>query len=502
MTPRGMEGQSTGLDTVARRNVLAPNAVVINPYLIAIGVVYVVLSWIHLPSSIWIRSLFVCFLVWRMQPDIIIPMLLASLQIRLQLGGLEDYDAAQDMASQLTGFEQYAFAVPCVLYAMRTFFAVISARSARRDTFPFWLYGLYLFALPLVLASAVAAYGEPAWTAAVRSYSMVSLYFYGLLLPPCRDREMDRLASAFAFVLTIILLGKLFLGLHTRQIWLLMPFIAACLPLMILRRSSILGSLAALMSSSLAFVVAANATFTILLQWLCGTFSGIGASLLRKPSARSVFASCLLGFLLVVNPAFMLFAAVYHDPSKDTFLMTKDMDSSTGRAVMKILCDRGPIWWGALVELYERPTLCAVAMPKFWVVSLGKGMMWPYIAHNIILDNLLRFGMVAGPIVLMVLLHMSFVARNAIANYDNASVNALAITVISNVLLGGITLPYILNERESEYFLMTAGLLGYYARRKVDSRADLAPNDHVRVGGAGMAALACSHAASSEQPYP
>jgi hypothetical protein len=38
--------------------------------------------------------------------------------------------------------------------------------------------------------------------------------------------------------------------------------------------------------------------------------------------------------------------------------------------------------------------------------------------------------------------------------------------VISNILLGGATLPYVLNDRESEHLLMTAGLLGLYGGRQ------------------------------------
>ena len=42
----------------------------------------------------------------------------------------------------------------------------------------------------------------------------------------------------------------------------------------------------------------------------------------------------------------------------------------------------------------------------------------------------------------------------------------LGLAVISNIILGGATLPYMLNERAAEHIYMAAGLLGVYGLRR------------------------------------
>ena len=100
------------------------------------------------------------------------------------------------------------------------------------------------------------------------------------------------------------------------------------------------------------------------------------------------------------------------------------------------------------------------------MVSHGKETEWKFSTHNIILDPLLRLGVVAGPILLLVLCHAVLVARNAIAWDGSTGVTILALAVMSNIVLGGATLPYMLNDRESEHMMMTAGLLGAYGIRR------------------------------------
>ena len=86
------------------------------------------------------------------------------------------------------------------------------------------------------------------------------------------------------------------------------------------------------------------------------------------------------------------------------------------------------------------------------------------------LDPLLRLGLVAGPIVLLILVHAVLVARNAVASNASIGVVVLGLAVISNIVLGGATLPYILNDREAEHIVMTAGLLGVYGSRRSSVR--------------------------------
>ena len=117
---------------------------------------------------------------------------------------------------------------------------------------------------------------------------------------------------------------------------------------------------------------------------------------------------------------------------------------------------------------------------SYVVNSHGKEALWPYSTHNIILDPLLRLGPIAGSILLLVLVHACLVARNAMGNDAHVAVGALGVMVVSNILLGGATLPYVLNDRESEHLLMTAGLLGLYGGRQaaaglVSRRSPAAP---------------------------
>ena len=447
----------------------ASSASVINPYLIAIGILYIAWSWVHLPSSIWMRSIFVCYLVWRMQPDVILPMLLSSIQLKVQLGGLEDMAALEGVASQLTGFEQYAFSVPAILYGVRTFFAVLSVRSARRDAFPFVLFGLYLLGAPFVLTGTVWCWGEVGWTQLVRTYSFLALYFYGCLLPRISYREIDRLVTGLAIVGGIILLLAIFARLHSRQVGLLMPLIGALAPLVVFRRPGLLICVAACVNSFVGFTYGVSATFTILLEWVAGTVLGTSIAWAKSPSLRRFVAGAIFWSLLAINVSFMLYAAVNHDPTLEGFVKMRESDSSRSRIWFKLLNDRGPLWWGAMNEIYEHPTVCGLAQPSFMIAALGKNEMWPYSTHNIILDPLLRFGVVVGPIILLLFICATATARRALAHDSHSGVQVLAIAILSNVLIGGITLPYVLNEREGEYLLMIAGLLTAYTEKPTGS---------------------------------
>ena len=241
---------------------------VINWYLIALGIVYVVWSWVHLPSSIWARSLFVCYLIWRMKPDIIIPFVLTCAQLRLQIGGGDSFDDVQAMTQQMTGFEQYAFMVPCVLYAIRTFVAAVSVRVARRAEFPFWLYNLYLVGMLFVLVGAISAYGKPGWTAGVRDYCVVGLYFYGLLMPACSKQQLLQLAAGFAIVGMVTVLGNLLVGFHSRQLWVLLPIAGSFAPLLLLRGGRRLQCVMAASYFVAGVVLAVKGTCTVLILWL------------------------------------------------------------------------------------------------------------------------------------------------------------------------------------------------------------------------------------------
>ena len=368
---------------------------------------------------------------------------------------------------QMTGFEQYAFMIPCVLYAIRTFFAAVSARVVRRIDFPFWLYSLYLLGMPFVIAGAIAAYGNPGWTAGVRDYCVVGLYFYGLLMPACSKRQLLQLAMGFSTLGLLTVLGNLLVGYHNRQLWVLLPIAGSFAPLLILGREQLLRCFLAAVYSLLGFVFAANATFTVLLLWSWNMIAGVCLGLARWRAFRWAMVSGLTYGLVALTLGLFFYAAFTHDPSRDLFETIRAGQGTTyDRMTFKLRSDRGPIWWGAMVELTENPTFCGNPSPVFRIRSFGKESMWPYSTHSILLDPLLRLGLVAGPILLLILLNVVNVSRNAIATEIDVGVTVLGLAVISNIVLGGATLPYMLNERAAEHIYMAAGLLGVYGIRR------------------------------------
>lgn len=446
---------------------------VINWYLIALAMIYVVWSWVHLPSSIWARSLLACYLIWRMKPDVIIPYMLTGVQLLLHLrGGLESLDGfggAEDLARSLTGYEQYAFTLPCVLYAVRTFVAAVSANAPRRTEFPFWLYFLYLVGMLFVLAGAILASGKGGWTAGIRCYCLVSLYFYGLLLPAMSPRQFTKLAVGFGVFGMVVLLTNMLVGFRSRQLWLLLPLAGSFAPILLFRGASLGALIAASIFSAMGLVSAINATFTVLLQWVWNAIAGVCLGPFRAQAVRGTMASSLTYSLFVCSLGLLFYGAFAHDPTRDAMQVSRS-GSTLDKINYKLTGDRGPIWWGAMRELSENPTMCGRPTWEFPIVSHGKDAAWPFSTHNIVLDPLLRLGMVAGPIVLLILVHAVLVARNAVASNASIGVVVLGLAVISNIVLGGATLPYILNDREAEHIVMTAGLLGVYGIRRSSGR--------------------------------
>jgi len=443
------------------------DGIIFNPTLIVVGIIYVAWSWVHLPSSIWVRCLFACYLIWRMKPDVIIPFVLSCVQLRIQLGGRGSFDDVQDMAMQMTGYEQYAFILPCLMYAVRTFVAALSVRVARRSQFPFWLYNVYLFGMLFVIVGAMSAYGKPGWTAGVRDYCVVGLYFYGLLMPACSKRQLMQLVTGFVVLGMLTVLAHLLIGYHSRQLWVLLPIAGSFAPLVILGRGSLWHCCMAVSYSVAGVLFAVEATFTLVLLWIWNTIAGICLGPFGRKTLRWAVVTGLTYALLVMTLGMFFYAAIAHDPTREIYETIRGGQGSTyDRMTFKLLSDRGPIWWGAMRELSENPTLCGNPAPQFTIRSLNKEAMWPYSTHSILMDPPLRLGLVAGPIVLLILVHTAMVARNAVARETDIGVAVLGLAVISNIILGGATLPYMLNERAAEHIYMAAGLLGVYGLRR------------------------------------
>jgi hypothetical protein len=441
---------------------------IFNPMLIAMAIIYVIWSWVHLPSSIWVRSVFACYLIWRMKPDVILPFVLTCAQLRIQVGESGGLDDIQSMAQQMTGFEQYAFIIPCILYFIRTFFAAMSARVARRAQFPFWLYSLYFFGMLFVVVGAISAYGTSGWTAGVRDYCVVGLYFYGLLMPGCSREQLMQAVLGFTIIGLLTVSANLLVGFQSRQLWVLLPVAGSFAPLLFVSGGRMLRYVVATLYFVLGGVFAVKATFTLVLLWIWNAIAGISLGVLGIPSARRGITSSLTYGLLATTIFMFFFGALTHDPTKELLVAGQSAEVWTtyDKMIYKLRGDRGTIWWGAMLEVANNPTLCGIPSPKFHVRAHNKDTIWTFSTHSILMDPLLRLGVVAGPILLLVLVHAVMVAKNAVTIERDVGIAVLGLAVISNIVLGGATLPYMLNERAAEHMLMVAGLLGVYGMRK------------------------------------
>ena len=219
--------------------------------------------------------------------------------------------------------------------------------------------------------------------------------------------------------------------------------------------------------SLVGLVFATKATFTLVLLWVWNMIAGLSLGLFGRNSLRWAVVTGLICALITVTLSMLFYAALWHDPTRDVFEAVRGGQGTTfDKMRFKLLSDRGPIWWGAMRALAENPTLCGVPAPEFMIRSLGKEQVWPYSTHSIILDPLLRYGLVAGPILILILGHAVLIARNAIVREADVAVAVLGFAVISNNVLGGATLPYMLHERSAEAMHMVAGLLAVYGFRR------------------------------------
>jgi hypothetical protein len=357
-----------------------------NPLLLAVAGIYLAWSWIHLPTSIWFRFIFACVLIWRMKPDIIIPYMLSCLQLSLNFSGrsvFSDMEAAQveRFSQALTGYESYAFAIPCVLFAVRTFLEAVNASNTRRVAFPWMLYGLYLFGSIFVILGALYTAGTNGWTTGLRMYCMVGLYFYGLLMPACSPKELTKIACAMLVGGSVMCVTAVLAPFHTRQLFVLLPFCPAAIPwIPSLPLTASTSGLAAI-PATLVFIK--NSTFTMA---MISIWSGLVGFLMwisgrRRRRRRVVIFSATISALLV-SVAFVGYAAAFHDPGKRD---THNEDTQYERLKFKLTGDRGPIWFGVMRDLVVRPNILAISNRTIPIVTHGEEVDWPFSAHNIFL---------------------------------------------------------------------------------------------------------------------
>ena len=443
-----------GWPTVRPRQAAVARDRALNPYLIALALIYLAWSYFHLSSSIWVRFLFASYLILRMRPDIIIPYAISCMQLRLSLSLGDGFGAGlEDVYAGLTGYESYAFSLPPVLMAVRTVIAMFDAR-VNRAAFPTGVGIAWLLAGLLVIAGAIYAksfgYG---WTASVRMYAVVGSALYGMLMPRLDQRELTRLGGSLAFMGAVLSLSALY-GIYSSQLLFLLGPVAGVWGMSgVLSRTKPIRSAVELAVSG-AFCVFCS-TFMLMLTWVWCAIAGFiqqAAARSRREPYKRIHAFVLVSFLCCVTVFTMGFVLHVEDKAESD-------QSVIGRLESKLYKDRGPLWVGFVRSMYEEPMFLPVPGRAFNIRSFGKDTLWRFGPHNLILELLRQMGLIVGPICIAVLAALVIRLSKVMAYDPNRGARAIATAAISAVMIGGVTLPFVLADRQGEIILMAAGLV-------------------------------------------
>lgn len=433
---------------------------VVNPELIAAALVYLAWSYFALASSIWARFFLLCYLIVRMKPDTIIPILLTCVQVRLLLipsvlgKGMED--PLTDVYESLTGYEAYTFSLPPVLFMARAFFAFWErGRLNSSSGFPRTLFWLWWAGLPLVIAGALIALPSGrGWTGGLRSYCVVGTCFFGMLMTPLSLQGLRRLVAALAVLALILFATASFTLVNTRLLFVLAPIAAAYGYFAIRgfedRRQPIFG--AALLVASAYYCIEVG-TITQKSIWIGALACAIVARPFALGKARSAALLRSLCFAITVACVLVFSYAIAMNVAERLELKTDFLS----KVHWKMIADRGPIWFGALKLLNEDPAIITVPNRPYMCESQGLKYMWKTHTHNLELDCLREFGVVAGCIAIVVILGFTASMLQRFGKYGSTPAAILTIALFSNVVVGGLTLPFMISDRQAEPMLIAAG---------------------------------------------
>lgn len=457
--------------TVGPRRTADRTESVVNPVLIGLALVYLVWSYYALASSIWARSLFACYLVLRMKPDIIIPYCLSCLQLRLNLSQRGDDlldQGLEDVFQSLTGFESYAFTIVPILFALRMLFTVLSGRVAWRD-FPLGLFLLWAFGGPFVVAGAWYARDlGGGWTSGIRIYCVISTFFYGLLLPRVNQKQMDRLVGGLSLIAFVLLILSVFGGFKSQLRFVLFPLAIGWATSGVLTGRSLVYSAAVL---AFASVNALTTTLMVRMNWLWSIIAGV-VEWMSPPGVRgsgSRNRALILGTIVACQALFVI-GVLFCQTERSEYA-----PGFWGRVELKLVGDRGPIWLATIKHLTEEATLLAIPGRPYMVRNFGVEALWRFGPHNLVLEVLRQLGMVAGPVSIMLLLAMVLKCGTVIVNQGGAGSRAIASAVICCIVVGGTTLGYVLGDRQGEVIFMLAGAVIANSRTR---RQDAAVRGH------------------------
>jgi hypothetical protein len=438
---------------------------VINPYLIAFASIYLVWSYVHLASSIWVRAAFACFLIIRMKPDIIVPMMLSCLQLRLavlapgMLEGQVPGSGLEDVYESLTGYEAYAFTVPAVLMPVRAFYAAITG-GANGKRFPWPLYVVWSIVSVLVIAGALYTQETGrGWTTGLRTYSMVSCCFYGMLMPVIAPREFEKLAYAFSVISIPVFIAGVNKLLYTRLCFVLAPVAASLSVILLRRRVSVILSLCVLITSASFCIsidnVTSAGTFTTACVWIWSVLMALTVSdTSRRNSKPFIRADYAIVVTAVVVFGLLIAGINAKVPEKVAYT-----ESLLQRFSVKLFADRGPIWAASWKFAVDEGTWLSMPNRPFVVEQLGRQTLWRYGTHNLPLDLLVNLGWIAGSVSILVLSYVCLRAAQILTKTKEIGVQVFAIATLAGIVVGGLTVQYVIVDRQGEIVLIVAGLL-------------------------------------------
>jgi hypothetical protein len=461
---------------------------ILNPWLILAALVYLAWSYFALASSIWARFFLLCYLILRMKPDTIVPLILTCLQVRLLFlaetnvkGGL---DPLADVYESLTGFEAYTFSLPPVLFMARSFLAFWErAATVSRGGFPRLLFGSWWCGLLCVVAGALTAMASGrGWTGALRCYCVLGTCFYGMLLPTLSIAALDRLVKAFSFVALVIFSIACVTAINTRLLFVLAPVASAygyfCIRGYGRSRQPWLGAALLALSGYYSFGVG---TFTQRSIWA----AALGCAMLalpravgKQPSAKPLLTACW-AIALVCGLVFT------YAVSLGVAEKMQIPDELLEKVRWKLLADRGPIWLGAINLLREQPYFIPTPNRPYEIQQGGKVYLWRTHTHNLVLDCLREFGIFTGPIAIVVLFGFTFGLLSRFSEHGGVPTAVLAISLFTSVVVGGLTLPYMITDRQAEPMLIACGAawttMGIGLRRSTATRPYAAVQPQTRV---------------------
>jgi hypothetical protein len=424
----------------------------INGWLILLACVYLVLSYVAFVPSIWVRMLLACGLILRMKPDIIIPYCLCCMQLKLMFSWQGDgLIEVGDTAPALTGFESYSFAVPTILISARAAIAAVSSRVDRRG-FPWWLYGLWLLvAIPVVIGAFLNMGTGRGWTGGMRMYSIVGGIFYGLLLPRMSPRQTDRLATGLATVAAVYTAVGLVTRFGSKMWFILGPIgvswgmaglLPPTAPIAAVGMLAITGYMSLFRSTKMVFMT-----------WVWCVLAGVIEAVMRADWRRPRGMLALYVVSTAIACVTLFSVAITRQVNEK-----QQFDSGFwGQLEMKLLADRGPIWWGGLCIVVDEPSLFPTPERPFMINWFGVEQLWPNGPHNLVLELLNQLGTVAGPMCVLVLAYVVWCSVRVLARDRGRGVRTLLTAATCSILVGGLTLPYVVGDRLGEIPLFTAG---------------------------------------------